>query len=421
MSSFGRLRDKVAIVTASTAGIGLGIATRLASEGAKVVISSRKQESVDQIVRDLKSKNFECAGLACHVGANLKSADCEISHPFGPDGGAPYEYKWSIIFITSYTAFNPAPPIGMYAVSKTALLGLTKALAEELGPERHIRVNAVAPGVVPTKFAAALVATESMRQHTVDKTLLRKLGTPENIAAVVAMLASDDGSYITGETIVVAGGMQREHRPNTTLLVWLYHDEGLVNVSFDADIASDWSHALNSEHVAVIEITDTTGERVISLYKSEVCRLHELQHKVTEQVKIEEQHVPCAAASSTVVIRAKICPVSDFTSPVSEVTFPLSSLFDDGKASKSSDITLSSPGGVALQESSHAGTCQVTMRYFPARSKGKVRDTLGIEQIDDSCYPDRSGARSPKFYENKHQPAVFHRRGHGPRKVNALY
>jgi hypothetical protein len=196
---------------------------------------------------------------------------------------------------------------------------------------------------------------------------------------------------------------------------------GLVNVSFDADIASDWSHALNSEHVAVIEITDTTGERVISLYKSEVCRLHELQHKVTEQVKIEEQHVPCAAASSTVLIRAKICPVSDFTSPVSEVTFPLSSLFDDGKASKSSDITLSSPGGVAPQESSHAGTCQVTMRYFPARSKGKVRDTLGIEQIDDSCYPDRSGARSPKFYENKHQPAVFHRRGHGPRKVNALY
>lgn len=68
MSSFGRLRDKVAIVTASTAGIGLGIATRLASEGAKVVISSRKQESVDQIARDLKSKNFECAGLACHVG-----------------------------------------------------------------------------------------------------------------------------------------------------------------------------------------------------------------------------------------------------------------------------------------------------------------------------------------------------------------
>lgn len=192
-------------------------------------------------------------------------------------------------------------------------------------------------------------------------------------------------------------------------------------MSFDADIASDWSHALDSEHVAVIEITDTAGERVISLYKSEVCRLHELQHKVTEQVKIEECHLPCAPARSTVLIRAKICPVSDFASPVSEVTFALSSLFDDGKASKSSDITLSSPDGDAQQEGSHAGTCHVIMRYFPARSKGKVRDTLGIEQIDDSCYPDRSGARSPKFYENKHQPAVFHRRGHGPRKVNALY
>lgn len=114
----------------------------------------------------------------------------------------------SIVFITSYTAFNPSPPIALYAVSKTALLGLTKALAEELGPERHIRVNAVAPGVVPTKFASALVATDSMRQHTIDKTLLRELGSPEKIASVVAMLASEDGSYITGETIVVAGGMQ---------------------------------------------------------------------------------------------------------------------------------------------------------------------------------------------------------------------
>lgn len=282
MASLGRLRDKVAIVTASTAGIGLGIATRLASEGAKVVISSRKQESVDRIVQDLTSKNFECIGVACHVGSQqdirrlvdftvsqygkidivvsnaavnpsagsiLECDDAVIDKIFDINGtvyasilhddrrvwntkatGSEHILRYihvvksaihlvrmvephmnangSVIFITSYTAFNPSPPIGMYAVSKTALLGLTKALAEELGPERQIRVNAIAPGVVPTKFASALVATESMRRHTLDKTLLRRLGTPENIAAVAAMLASDDGSYITGETIVVAGGMQ---------------------------------------------------------------------------------------------------------------------------------------------------------------------------------------------------------------------
>lgn len=190
---------------------------------------------------------------------------------------------------------------------------------------------------------------------------------------------------------------------------------GLVNVSFNADIASDWSHALDSEHVAVIEIH--SADTVVSLYKSEVCRLHDLRHKATEGVKIEESHVP-SAASTTALITAKIYPVSDFSSPVSQVSFNLYSLFDDGKASNSSDITLSAPG----QEACHtAGTCRVTMRYFPTRSKGKIRNTLGIEQIDESYYPDRSGARSPKFYENKHQPVVFHRRGNGPKKVNALY
>lgn len=121
--------------------------------------------------------------------------------PVMPDGG-------SVVFISSYTAYNPTPPIGLYAVSKTALVGLSKALAEELGPDRKIRVNCVAPGIVPTKFASALVATPELRDLNESKTLLRELGTPSKIAAVVAMLVSDDGSYVTGETIVVAGGMQ---------------------------------------------------------------------------------------------------------------------------------------------------------------------------------------------------------------------
>ena len=94
-----------------------------------------------------------------------------------------------------------------YAVSKTALLGLTKALAEELGPE-GIRVNCIAPGVVPTKFASALVEDPELERLNVERTLLGRLGTPGDMAAAAAFLASDDSAYITGETVVVAGGMQ---------------------------------------------------------------------------------------------------------------------------------------------------------------------------------------------------------------------
>lgn len=134
---------------------------------------------------------------------------------------------------------SPPWPIGMYAVSKTALLGLTKGLASELGP-KGIRVNGVAPGIVPTKFASALVGDPELVRRAVqpyaipgshslacpsfchdpvmmiplqeraqiEATPLKRLGRPEDMAAAVAFLCSDDSSYITGETIVVAGGLQ---------------------------------------------------------------------------------------------------------------------------------------------------------------------------------------------------------------------
>lgn len=184
-----RLEGKSAIVTASTAGIGLEIARRLASEGAQVVVSSRRPENVEETVKSLQEEGLQVEGLACHVGnnehlqnlvnftvkkygkidmlvsnaavnpaagpildmeekaiskildINVKSAImlAKFAVPFMKNGS-------SIVFISSYTAFNPTPPIAMYAVSKTALLGLTKALAEELGPQNGIRVNCVAPG-----------------------------------------------------------------------------------------------------------------------------------------------------------------------------------------------------------------------------------------------------------------------------------
>lgn len=263
-----RLRTKCAIVTASTAGIGLYTALRLLQEGATVLISSRKQSSVDKAVEFLARQphvdSSRVKGVVCHVGSgehlgslvdeavgwfarckeganetgDTKLVDIVVSNAaVNPSAGPildtdsavidkvldinvksaielvkrvrPHLAKSaSIVFISSYTAYNPSPPIGMYAISKTALLGLTRALAEELGgTEDRIRVNAVAPGIVPTNFSQALVANEESRSWFVEKTMLKRLGRAEDIAGVVAFLASEDAGYVTGECVLVAGGM----------------------------------------------------------------------------------------------------------------------------------------------------------------------------------------------------------------------
>lgn len=245
-----RLEGKVAVVTASTAGIGLGIVRRLASEGARVVVSSRKQQSVEETVQELRGEGLQVAGIACHVGdkaqiqrliqftvetygqLDILISNAAVNPASGPimtmddsaiqkvvdvnivsavllaKAAVPHMKRGgAIVFVSSYTAFNPSPPIAMYAVSKTALLGLTKALAEELGPD-GIRVNCIAPGIVPTKFASALVSSPELAELNKSRTLAGRLGTPGDMAATVAFLASEDAAYVTGETIVVAGGMQ---------------------------------------------------------------------------------------------------------------------------------------------------------------------------------------------------------------------
>lgn len=188
MANCKRYEGKVVLVTAATAGIGLGIAERLGQEGAKLVICSRKQNNVEDTLKLLKSKSIECVGCVCHVGnrEHLKKfvqlaidsygkIDALVSNAaVNPASGplldipesaidktleinikaaimlvkevAPHLKRGaSIVFISSYTAFNPSAPLAIYAVSKTAVVGLTKAFANELGP-RGIRVNCVAPG-----------------------------------------------------------------------------------------------------------------------------------------------------------------------------------------------------------------------------------------------------------------------------------
>ncbi|XP_030956992.1 tropinone reductase-like 3 [Quercus lobata] len=248
-SKFGkRYEGKVAIVTASTQGIGFSIAERLGLEGASVVVSSRKQNNVDEAVEKLKAQGIEVLGVVCHVSNKQQrknlidktvqkygKIDVVVSNAAANPSiddilqtqesvldklweinvkssililqdAAPHLQKGSsVVIISSFTAYQPPATMAMYGVTKTALLGLTKALAAEMAP--NTRVNCVAPGFVPTSFAAFLTTNDAIRKEIEQRTLLNRLGTTQDMAAATAFLASDDASYITAEILVVAGGM----------------------------------------------------------------------------------------------------------------------------------------------------------------------------------------------------------------------
>ncbi|XP_059309386.1 tropinone reductase-like 3 isoform X3 [Lycium ferocissimum] len=198
-----RFEGKVVIVTASTQGIGFSIAERLGFEGASVVISSRKQKNVDEAVKKLSNEGIEVLGLVCHV-SNAQERKNLIQKTI--QDAAPYLKKGSsVVLISSVAGFSPPALMGMYGVTKTALFGLTKALASEMSP--HTRVNCVAPGFVPTHFTDFITKNEHLRRGIEGETLLNRLGTTQDMAGAVAYLASDDAAYVTGETLVVAGGM----------------------------------------------------------------------------------------------------------------------------------------------------------------------------------------------------------------------
>lgn len=244
------LAGKVAIVTGASKGIGEEIARGLAECGAKVVVSSRKQEAVDQVVDGFKKLGFEATGVAAHVGdanarRNLVEQTLKIyggvdilvnnaaTNPvFGPtldtdesvfdkimdvNLKAPFELAklafpsmrerggGSIINISSIGGISPEPMLGIYSVSKAALLSLTKVLAKEWGPA-NVRVNAICPGLVQTKFSQALWVDPSVLKHFTDELPIGRMAQPEEIAPLAVFLAGPGSSYCTGGTFVADGG-----------------------------------------------------------------------------------------------------------------------------------------------------------------------------------------------------------------------
>jgi NAD(P)-dependent dehydrogenase (short-subunit alcohol dehydrogenase family) len=245
------LEGKVAIVTGASKGIGEAIARVFAQYGAKVVISSRKQADLEVLAEEIKNEySVEVLPLAAHAGdinqlQELLTKTIEVfgqvdilvnnaaTNPvFGPSldcsGDAfdkimqvnvksPFEFAklvypfmrqnggGSIVNISSIAGSTPDPGLGMYSVSKAALNMLTKVLAKEWGID-GIRVNALSPGLIKTKFSQALWENPKMLEHFTKRLPIARMGSVDEIAALVLYLASDASAYTTGVNFQVDGG-----------------------------------------------------------------------------------------------------------------------------------------------------------------------------------------------------------------------
>jgi NAD(P)-dependent dehydrogenase (short-subunit alcohol dehydrogenase family) len=241
----GEFSGRTAIVTGASRGIGLAIAAVLANSGANVVLTSRKRESAEAAAGTLNSERV--AGYTAHAADELAAAACVefalerfgsvdilvnnagTNPAFGPvvdqdharfaktidtNVWAPIlwtqlawrawmsEHGGTVVNVASVGGLAVSPNLGVYHVSKAALIHLTRQLALELAPK--VRVNAVAPGIVRTKLSEALWKDDEDR--VADITPLGRIGEPDDVAEAVAFLASDRASWITGEALVIDGG-----------------------------------------------------------------------------------------------------------------------------------------------------------------------------------------------------------------------
>ena len=244
------LEGKVAIITGSSKGIGKAIAKSFAENGAQVVISSRNQEACDEVVNEFVSEGLKAIGIACHIGkaAQRKNLvdqtitafgkidilvnNAAINPFFGPvedldpsifdkimevNVKAPWSLsnlvlphlkinkKGSIINIASVEALTPGAGLGIYSTSKAALLMLSKNQAKEWG-KYGVRVNAICPGLIKTKFSAALWQNEKILEKIQKVLPSGRMGDPEEMVGLACLLASDAGAYMTGGVYTADGG-----------------------------------------------------------------------------------------------------------------------------------------------------------------------------------------------------------------------
>lgn len=242
-----RFEGKTAIVTGASRGIGLAIAQRLVADGARVVVTGRKEAALAEAVAELGGPEV-ALGVAGHADdtehqaevvakavATFGSADLLVNNTginpvYGPlvdidldaarkivDVNCIAAVSWvqqvhrawmaehggAVVNVASVAGRRPAPGIAFYGASKAMLIHLTEELAVELGPD--IRVNAVAPAVVKTRFATALY--EGREDEVAAAYPLKRLGVPDDIGSVVAFLLSADAAWMTGQTLVVDGGV----------------------------------------------------------------------------------------------------------------------------------------------------------------------------------------------------------------------
>jgi len=244
------LKEKVAVVTGASRGIGRAIAAAFAREGAAVVICGRKQETLDRVAAEMANAPGRVLPLVCHVGRadqiqqlvetahrefgridilvnnaatniaqepvlqidetkfdkmveiNLKSA-FRLIQAVAP---GMCSRRWgSIINIASISGLRPQHHGMLYSMTKAALIMMTQSYAMELGPS-GVRVNAIAPGLIQTVLSEYFWKDESRREKILEEQPIKHLGQPEEIAELAVLLASDRGSYITGQTMVVDGG-----------------------------------------------------------------------------------------------------------------------------------------------------------------------------------------------------------------------
>jgi NAD(P)-dependent dehydrogenase (short-subunit alcohol dehydrogenase family) len=248
----GRLENRIAVVTGGSRGIGAAIARKYAEAGGRVVIASRKQAGLDAVAETI---NAEFPGavipMACHVGRmdelapwwdqvqeRVGTPDILVNNAgtnpyFGPMLGGdwaawektfevnlkgPFEMirqfvgrlegrPGAVINVASILGTMASPMQGVYGMTKASIISMTQTLAFEFGKGKlPVRVNAIAPGVVDTRLAAALVHDPKWQKMIVDRTAMERVGLPEEIAGAALFLASDDASYVTGQVMTIDGG-----------------------------------------------------------------------------------------------------------------------------------------------------------------------------------------------------------------------